>query len=249
MKEKELILPSWDNVKKHTFLEIKNFYDEISKFPQEILDQIVFYGGTIIYISAGVKDVNRFFGDLDVVVPSNKLNMVREYMQSTGKLIIQYDGKKEAEKYKIDSADGVNDFGFKGILFGIKLSVHPITMTNDGEIITKWIKIKDGKIELLANCTMLESSNIEEMLTKIDYNSKKLTIIKPEINLGWKMRRSEGHDEEDINFMYSHKEKLKINEEEVKRFREKMPDYDVSIAYKIEDGNIKILEKGCYEDF
>lgn len=249
MKNQNKKLPSWNGIKNHTFKEIKSFYDKISLFPQEILDSIIFYGGTILYVASQSTDVERCFGDLDILVPEDKLDIVREYLKSTNELTIQYDGKKVVEKYNINSKDKIQDFGFKGILYGIKLSVHPISQNDRNEIITKWIKTKDDDIDLIANCTMLNNSNLEEILTRISYNDKELTIIKPEINIGWKMRRMEGHDEQDIKFVLDHKEKLNIDESQIEYFRNKMPDYDVSIAYKIVNNKIKELGKGLYDDF
>lgn len=250
MEKQSNSLPSWNGIKNHTFQEIKNFYDKISLFPQEILNDIIFYGGTILYVAAKSNNVDRCFGDLDILVPAEKLSKVREYLESTNELIIQYDGKKVVEKYNIKSKDGIDDFGFKGILYGIKLSVHPISKNTNNEIITKWIKTKDDSIDLIANCTMLNDSNLEEILTLINYNDKEFNIIKPEIIIGWKMRRMEGHDEQDINFVLSHKDVLKVDENNIEYFRKKMPDYDVSIAYKImNDSNIQELGKGIYDDY
>lgn len=249
MKKQNKKLPSWNGIKNHTFKEIKLFYDKISQLPQEILDYIIFYGGTILYVAAETTNVDRGFGDLDILVPADKLREVREYLESTEELVIQYDGKKVVEKYNINSADNIQDFGFKGILYGIRLSVHPISQNDRNEIITKWIKTKDDDIDLIANCTMLNDCRLEEILTKINYNNKELTIIKPEINIGWKMRRLEVHDEQDIKFVLEHKEILKINESQIEYFRNKMPDYDVSVAYKIVDNSIQELGKGIYDDF
>ena len=249
MKKQNEELLSWNGKKNHTFQEIKAFYDKISLFPQEILDCIIFYGGTILYIATQRNNVDRCFGDLDVLVPSNKLSKVRKYLESTKELIIQYDGKEVVEKYNIESTDGIQDFGFKGILYGIKLSVHPIGKTTNNEIITKWIKIKDDKIDLIANCTMLNNSSLEEILTKINYNDKKINMIKPEIIIGWKMRRMEGHDEQDIKFVLDHKDVLKVDKNNIEYFKNKMPNYDVSIAYKIVNNSICELGKGIYNDY
>lgn len=249
MKKKNEKLPSWNGIKNHTFNEIKSFYDKISLFPQEILDYIIFYGGTILYVASQSTNVKRCFGDLDILVSKDKLDIVREYLKSTNELTIQYDGKEVVKKYNINSKDNINDFGFKGILYGIKLSVHPISQNDRNEIITKWIKTKDDDIDLIANCTMLNNSSLEEILTKINYNNKELTIIKPEIIIGWKMRRMEGHDEQDIEFVLDHKEILNIDETQIEYFKNKMPDYDVSIAYKIVDNKIQELGKGLYDDF
>lgn len=249
MKEQNDKLPSWNGIKDHTFLEIKEFYEKISLFPQEILNHIIFYGGTIIYVATRSDNVDRCFGDLDILVPTDKLSLVRQYLESTGDLTIQYDGKKMAEDYNIVSSDGIQDFGFKGILYGIKLSVHPIGVTNNGEIITKWIKTKDHDIDLIANCTMLKNSSLEEILGKINFNNKVLNIIKPEIIIGWKMRRMEGHDEQDIKFVLENKEALGVDENNIDLYRSKMLNYDVSKAYKIVGSGIQELGKGTYEDF
>lgn len=249
MKKQNEELPSWNGIKNHTFHEIKSFYDKISLFPQEILDYIIFYGGTILYVASQSTNVERYFGDLDILVPKDKLDIVRKYLKSTNELTIQYDGKEVVKKYNINSKDNINDFGFKGILYEIKLSVHPISQNDRNEIITKWIKTKDDDIDLIANCTMLNNSSLEEILTKINYNNKELTIIKPEIIIGWKMRRMDDHDEQDIKFVRDHKEMLNIDETQIEYFRNKMPDYDVSIAYKIVDNKIQELGKGLYDDF
>ncbi len=135
-KQNYKILP-WGAEKPHTFNEIKEFYKKIMLFPKEILDQIIFYGGTTIYIVAKSYNVEREFGDVDILVPVDKMDLVREYLEKIDSLVIQYDGKKIAKDYNIISSDGVQDFGFKGCLFGIKLSVHPISETKEGNIITK----------------------------------------------------------------------------------------------------------------
>lgn len=249
MKEQKEKLPSWNEVKSHTFSEVKEFYERISNFPQEILDHIIFYGGTILYIAAKSENVDRCFGDVDVLVPAEKLSIIRQYLENTEELTIQYDGKKIVETYKINSADGIQDFGFKGILYGIKLSVHPIEVTKEGNVITKWIKTKNEDIDLVANCIMLKNSNLKEILNEIKIQNKIIKIIKPEIIVGWKMRRMEGHDEEDIKFVLKNKKELEVEENTIKAFREKMLDYDVNEAYKIKDNKVEELGRGKYEDF
>lgn len=249
MQEQNNNLPSWNGIKDHTYREIKNFYDKISLFPQDILDQIIFYGGTVFYVAAKCENVDRCFGDLDVLVHPDKLSLIRDYLNSTGDLIIQYDGKKVVDDYHIISEDGIQDFGFKGILYGIKLSVHPIAETSNKEIITKWIKTKDEDIDLIANCTMLQDCELANIITKIEYNNKTLNIIKPEINVGWKMRRMGSHDEQDIKFALENKEILSIEESDIDFFQTKMPNYDVSKAYKIVNERIQELGKGTYEEF
>lgn len=81
MKNQNKELPSWNGIKNHKFKEIKDFYDKISCLPQEILDCIIFYGGTILYIAAQCSDSDRCFGDLDILVSKDKLNIVREKVQ------------------------------------------------------------------------------------------------------------------------------------------------------------------------
>ena len=96
---------------------------------------------------------------------------------------------------------------------------------------------------------MLKDSSLEEILSKIDFNNKTFNIIKPEINIGWKMRRMEGHDEQDIKFVLDNKKILGVNESVIQRFKNKMLDYDVSKAYKLVDGKIQELGRGIYEEF
>ncbi len=74
-------------------------------------------------------------------------------------------------------------------------------------------------------------------------------IIKHELILGWKKRRMDPHDEQDIKFMYDNKKILGIEEKDIDLFISKMPSYDVSKAYKNTDNGVIELGKGKYEDF
>lgn len=249
MEKQNNKLPTWDTLKTQDFIGVKRFYQKVMLFPQDVLDQIIFYGGTTTYIASQEENIDREFGDIDWVVPAEKLSFVREYLEKIDDFIIQYDGKKVAEKYHIKSSDGIHDFGFKGCLFGMKLSVHPISETKDKNVISKWIKVKDEKIDLIANVLMLKNSNLNEIVMKIKFGNKYIKIIRHELNIAWKKRRMEFHDEQDIKFMLAHKAVLGIIEQDIDLFISKMPTCDVTKAYKITSNGIIELDSGLYEDY
>lgn len=248
MKQQEN-LPTWGIEKKQTFESIKKFYEKVILFPEEILSSIIFYGGTSTYIGIENIKVTREFGDIDWVVAVDKIKMVRDYLNSLDDFIIQYDGTAFAKENNIESSDGINEFGFKGSLFGRKLSLHPISETSDNKILSKWIKVEDNKIDLIANTLMVENCCLNDLITQIKFQNKSINILKHELNIAWKKRRMESHDEEDINFMLKHKEELGIDEKTIKFFLDRMPKIDVITGYKKTQDGIELLASGLYEEF
>lgn len=249
MKNLKIEIPAWGNKKKYTFHEIKEFYNKIALFPAEILEQIKFYGGTIAYIMAQVESTDREFGDVDLLVPADKMSLLRKYFENIDSFLIQLDGKKIAEDYNIVATDGIQDFGFKGSLFGVRLSVHPISKTKEGLIVSKWVKINNGKLDLVADVVMLENTDLSEMFSKVDCGIGTLNVVRPELTIAWKKRRMALHDQQDIKFMYENEEIFGVKEENINMFSSRMPSYDVNKAYRITSSGVKELDKGKYEEF
>ena len=56
-------------------------------------------------------------------------------------------------------------------------------------------------------------------------------------------------DVADIEYIIQHKDELGISDEMVEKIKEKYPDYSVSIAYKIENGEANTMTGESYKEY
>lgn len=87
-----------DDIKeKYSLNQIKDFYKRLLTLNPEILKHIYFYGGTIPYILNNVIE-SRNFGDIDMFVPTEYMEMLREEFLKQESFKMLVDSKPYAEQ-------------------------------------------------------------------------------------------------------------------------------------------------------
>jgi len=153
------------------------------------------------------------------------------------------------EKKKIEEISKIKskyqDYGFKGKLFDVNISVFPIyRWENDGNIsiCAKSFRVpkEDDDWHYLLNTTIINDLEISDFYTEALIEDYKFKIAKFEYTIaskksalahGYKLRKET--DEFDLLYLEQNKENLNIKEELYKEFETKIPDYGIAKVYKI----------------
>jgi len=130
------------------------------------------------------------------------------------------------------------DFGFKGSLFGVNISVFPI-YNYENNLMAKSFNIRDLYQFLLGvrvmNSTKLSdfAKKCEVLGTPINILPLEYTIVSKEsaINEGYIKRTDK--DAIDLAYIEEHKKELGISDEVIANIRANYPDYSVSVAYAL----------------
>jgi len=151
----------------------------------------------------------------------------------------------------------IQDFGFKGNLFGVDIAVYPIYQWKDGSIYAKSFRTTTEEDErghynedkpsveqtFLMNTEVVQNYDLAEFFRKIQLNGGIIGAVKPEYTIASKTnaiehgyRKREQDDQADIDFMYANKQQLGIQDEEVAKFKKQIPLNGVKLAYRIKRG-------------
>ena len=169
-----------------------------------------------------------FMGDDD------DIEAYREYERMVSKL------QDEARKKIV-----FQDYGFKGSLFGINISVFPIYQWNKDnklDICAKSFRIgkEDGDSKFLLNTVVTHNTPITSFSKLVEICGGQIgaanieyTIAskKSAINHGYILRQES--DLADLQFIEDHKSILGINDALVKHYEENIPDYGIAKVYRI----------------
>jgi len=167
----------------------------------------------------------------------------------------EYREQQRAEEEKALSQSKYQDYGFKGKLYDMNISVFPIYEWEiDGKtvICAKSFRIgeNEGDWKFLLNTIVSKDTTIDEFCStivgddsscvkehtlrfaRIEYTiASKLSAI----NHGYKLRKET--DEFDLDYIMKHKKDLMIDDELIESFKERIPDYGVSWVYRISRSN------------
>ncbi len=144
------------------------------------------------------------------------------------------------------------DFGFKGSLFGINISVFPI-YDYKNNLMAKSFNIRDMYQFLLGvrvmNNTRLGNfaRSVNLFDTAVNILPLEYTIISKEsaINEGYIKRTDK--DALDLAYIEEHKKELGISDSVIARLRSNYPDYSVSVAYALlENGTVETVSGEAY---
>lgn len=144
------------------------------------------------------------------------------------------------------------DFGFKGSLFGINISVFPI-YDYKNNLMAKSFNIRD-MYQFLLGVRVMNNTKLGDFARSVnlfdtDVNILPLeyTIISKEsaINEGYIKRTDK--DALDLAYIEEHKKELGISDSVIARLRSNYPDYSVSVAYALlENGTVETVSGEAY---
>ncbi len=249
--------------KTHELKEIRDFYKFLMKselISNELLRKIILYGGTVPYILADAKEAPRKFGDVDMYISSNYMAYLRNTLCDKWYFNMVSDSKD-----LVDSCSS-EDYGFKGKLFGVDISVFPIyeEMTNSKlntkdpysfspvisptEIRGKSFNVEESQTNnpdyALFDTIILQNSNLQTFSRTIDLYGGKISMIPLEYTVASKQmamtdpdRDGKKYDKKDIEFIHGH---FSINPYIVKQIKKNSPQGDKAIC------KVKMRKKGEY---
>lgn len=143
----------------------------------------------------------------------------------------------------------IQDFGFKAKLFGINISVFPIYQYKN-DIMAKSFNVND-MYRFLLGVRILNNTNITNFTKSVELYDSYFKILPLEYTLVSKKSAVEGQysirlekDSEDIEYILSHKEELKIDDRKTKEILNNYPDYSISIAYRVNDNKTTTTMNG-----
>lgn len=286
---------SKDKEDKYTLEEIKNFYTKLQSINVKALDYMYFYGGTIPYMIANAE-TSREFGDVDIFVPIEAMNFVREELAKQPTFEIIFDSKRITEGCNLTShlpevdvanrkeSNGIEliftflrdidendqthlenyftrnegpkvyqDFGFKGKLFGVNISIFPVYQYKS-DLMAKSFNITNMYNYLLA-VRVMNNMNIKDFAKNIQINGNKINILPVEYVLISKesaidqkyVKRME-KDKDDVAFIEKNKEAIGIDEELMEKLRSNYPDYSIALAYYVYDNFVKKISGERYKE-
>lgn len=159
---------------------------------------------------------------------------------------IYYHKEEELPYYKV-----LQDFGFKGSLFGINISVFPMYEYKDN-LMAKSFNANNEK-QYLLGVKIMNDTKIDKFIKNINICGTNLkmmpleyTLVSKEGAIKDKYYKRYEKDQEDIKYILEHKDELGIDDELLEEIRKKYPDYSVSIAYTVTDP-VQIVDGNTYK--
>lgn len=183
-----------------------------------------------------------FFGEGD--------EAYRRYEIRTAKL------EEEAKRHIV-----YQDYGFKGNLFGVNISVFPIYQySKDGvqDICAKSFRVglEEGDNKFLLNTVVTHNTPITSFSTLVEMCGGIIKAARLEytiaskrsaINHGYKLRKDT--DLADLEFMEQHSDRLGIDDSLIKHYEKSIPDYGIAKVYRItRDREVSALTPEEYRD-
>lgn len=147
----------------------------------------------------------------------------------------------------------LQDFGLKGSLFGVNISIFPIYQYNN-DLMAKSFNITDTYEYLLA-VRVMDNMAVKDFAKNIKICGNALNILPIEyviiskesaIEKGYQKRAEK--DKEDLAFIEENKEKLEIDEELKQKLKDNYPDYSISQAYFVGGNGVEEIGGEKYKE-
>lgn len=145
------------------------------------------------------------------------------------------------------------DFGLKGSLFGINISIFPLYQYKE-DLMAKSFKVSDLHNYLLA-VRVINNMKLGEVAKNINIYGNNLNIMPFEYTIVSKegaikngyIKRTD-KDYHDLEYINSHREELGIDENMLEVLRNNYPDYSVALAYFVYDNCIEKVSGERYKE-
>lgn len=168
---------------------------------------------------------------------------------------VDSDGKNVFESF-LDSGRSYyqvpQDFGFKGSLFGINISVFPI-YDYKNNLMAKSFNIRD-MYQFLLGVRVMNNTKLSDFVRSVNVFDSDINILPLEYTIVSKESAiKEGYikrtdkDAIDLAYIEEHKKELGISDEVIARLKANYPNYSVSVAYALqENGNVETVSGEAY---
>lgn len=165
------------------------------------------------------------------------------------------DGKNVFESF-LDSSRPYyqvpQDFGFKGSLFGINISVFPI-YDYENNLMAKSFNIRD-MYQFLLGVRIMNNTKLNDFVRSVNVFDTDVNILPLEYTIVSKESAiKEGYikrtdkDAIDLAYIEEHKKELGISDEVIARLKANYPDYSISVAYALEEnGTVETVSGETY---
>lgn len=269
--------------KTYSLDEIKNFFRNLSKLDKDAIDFMYFYGGTIPYIltdatkSREFGDIDIFvpiekmalvrqtlklaglkiiFDSLELSAKHNFTSRIKEIEKEDNNseiLTALINNDEKAIKQFTEYGRVLSDFGFKGNLFGVNISIFPL-YEYDENLMAKSFKVDDAHEYLLA-VRVVDNMKVNELIKNVNIYGCALNIMPLEYTIVSKegaihngyIKRSD-KDYKDLEYISEHKEELRLDDELLNRLRENYPDYSIALAYFLYENSIERVSGQKYKE-
>lgn len=147
----------------------------------------------------------------------------------------------------------LQDFGLKGKLFGINISIFPIYQY-ESDLMAKSFNITDIYEYLLA-VRVMNNTEVKDFVKNVQICGNNINILpmeyvivskKSAIDQGYQKRMEK--DKEDLTFMEGHHDELEIDDAYQEKIRENYPDYSVAMAYYVGPRAVEKISGEKYKD-
>lgn len=168
---------------------------------------------------------------------------------------VDSDGKNVFESF-LDSGRPYyqvpQDFGFKGSLFGINISVFPI-YDYENNLMAKSFNIRD-MYQFLLGVRLMNNTKLSDFARSVNVFDTEVNILPLEYTIVSKESAiKEGYikrtdkDAIDLAYIEEHKKELGISDEVIAELRKNYPDYSISVAYALEEnGTVETVSGEAY---
>lgn len=168
---------------------------------------------------------------------------------------VDSDGKNIFESF-IDSGRSYyqvpQDFGFKGSLFGINISVFPI-YDYKNNLMAKSFNIRD-MYQFLLGVRVMNNTKLSDFVRSVNVFDSDINILPLEYTIVSKESAiKEGYikrtdkDAIDLAYIEEHKKELGISDEVIARLKANYPNYSVSVAYALQkNGTVETVSGEAY---
>ena len=170
------------------------------------------------------------------------------YVDDDGKVHSPIHYHKEAQLpfYRV-----LQDFGFKGKLFGVNISVFPM-YEYENDIMAKSFNANNDT-QYLLGIKIMKNTKIKDFVKNVNLCGASLNILPLEYTIASKQGAIKDKyykrfdkDKEDIEYILNHKEELGIDDNLLQEILDNYPDYSVSIAYAATDP-VEIMSGEAYK--
>ncbi|MDE6141045.1 MAG: hypothetical protein K2G03_00435, partial [Bacilli bacterium] len=147
----------------------------------------------------------------------------------------------------------LQDFGLKGKLFGIKISIFPIYQYG-GDLMAKSFNITDMYEYLLAvrvmNNTEVKgfAKNVQICGNNLHILPIEYVIISKESAIDHDFKKRIEKDKEDLAYIGEHHDELAIDDELKEKLKENYPDYSIAMAYFVGPKGVEKIGGEKYKD-
>ena len=146
----------------------------------------------------------------------------------------------------------LQDFGFKGSLFGVNISVFPMYQYGK-DILAKSFNVTDVYEYLLA-VKVMNNTEISDFIRNVKIFDTDIKILPLEYTLLSKRSaissgyiKREERDSIDIQYIEEHNDELKIDDEYLEYLRKNYPDYAIALAYYLNGNYVETISGEHYK--